>query len=154
VIFSERTQKVSNICTFSTNEFLSSFVAETQQTVVEAVQTMIEQRGIKAQILEETQAHAQRIANHMRDPEAEEPVRYEPVPITELSDKIQYQLVTEYLESIGLKIAPTVLRYESQHPNVFSDRANLATQLGLRSYDRTPLLVQIIEETRKARSSA
>jgi hypothetical protein len=134
-------------------EFLSSFVAETQQTVVDAVQRMIEDRGIKAQVLEEAQNHAQTIANHLRDPESPEPERFEPVAIGELSELVQYQLVLEYLESVGLKFAPTVMRYESQHPNAFSDRASLAAQLRLRSFDRTPLLVQMIEETRKARSA-
>jgi hypothetical protein len=56
----------------------------------------------------------------------------------------------EYLESIGLKFAPTVLRYEGQHPNHFANRVDLARKLHLRSYDKTPLLVQIIEEKLKA----
>jgi hypothetical protein len=63
---------------------------------------------------------------------------------------IEYRLVMDYLESIGLKFAPTVLRYESQHPNLFADRAELAERLHLRSYDRTPLLVQMIEEKRRS----
>jgi hypothetical protein len=153
-LFESHRSGFSELGRLSKMEFLSSFVAETQQTVVDAVQRMIEDRGIKAQILEEAQSHAQIIANHLRDPESPEPARFEPVPIGEVSERIQYQLVLEYLESIGLKFAPTVMRYESQHPNVFSDRANLAAQLGLRSYDRTPLLLQMIEETRKARAGA
>jgi hypothetical protein len=132
-------------------DFLSGFIQETQRSVVEGVQRLVEENHIKDRVLEEAQGYAQRIANHIQDARHTDPVEtFEPVPIASPNELTEYCLVLDYLESIGLKFAPTAFRYESQHPNTFANRTELAERLNLRSYDRTPLLVQMIEENRKS----
>ena len=131
--------------------FLDKFVVDTQKDVVQKVQQLIADKKIKEKTLEETQQYAQKIANHKLDPSEPEPEKFTGIEFgDDLSNQLEYALVLDYLESIGLKFAPSVFRYESQHPNVFSERTQLASDLKLRSYDKTPLLVQMIEETRKA----
>jgi len=106
--------------------------------------------------LKEAQAIAQQTANHILDPKADPPQQYKGISVgasQEDPERQEYLLVLEYLESVGFKFAPSVLRYESQHPDIMSNRAELAKSLGLRSYDRTPLLVQLIEERLKSHSS-
>lgn len=130
--------------------FLDKFVVDTQKDVVQKVQELIAEKKIKEKTLDETQQYAQKIANHKHDPSEPEPEKFTGIEFGDnLSNQLEYALVLDYLESIGLKFAPTVFRYESQHPNVFSERNQVANELKLRSYDRTPLLVQMIEETRK-----
>jgi hypothetical protein len=129
-------------------EFLTGIVAETQQSAMKDVQDLVAEQGIKERILQELQQHAQAIANHINDPTAPDPATFDPVPIAE-EQKVEYQLVLEYLESLGLKFAPTVLRYESQHPQELMPRQQLAESLGLKAFDRTPLLIQMIEAKQK-----
>ena len=58
--------------------------------------------------------------------------------------RLEYLLIQDYLQGIGLESSPEVLRFESLHPTVEEDRRTLAQSLQLRSYDKTPLLVQLI----------
>ena len=125
--------------------FMNDFIQTTQRDVVEEVQKLVEEKGIKEKVLQEAQAIAQKTANHLLDPNAPAPETYQGISMSP-EDLDEYRLVLEYLESIGFKFAPSVLRYESQHPDIMTDRAELAKKLGLRGYDRTPLLVQLIEE--------
>jgi len=61
-------------------------------------------------------------------------------------ERDEYLLILEYLMSTGLKYTPAVLRFESQHPDVTFDRAELAKEHNLPTYDQSPLLVQLIEQ--------
>ena len=61
-------------------------------------------------------------------------------------EKLEYLLIQEYFECLGLNLTPTSLRYESQHPDVKPDRRKLSQELNLKSYDKVPLLVQLISE--------
>jgi hypothetical protein len=124
-------------------DFLNPFVQQTHLQAVRAAQPILEANHVKERITEAAQRYAQQIAN------GETVETFDPVPLESEADLVEYCLVLEYLESIGLKFAPTVLRYESQHPNQFSEREELARKLHLRAYDKTPLLVQIIEQKRK-----
>lgn len=129
--------------------FVNEFIQSTQQEVVKEVTELVEAKGIKEKVLKEAQAIAQQTANHILDPKAEAPQQYKGITVgssPEDPERQEYLLVLDYLESVGFKFAPSVLRYESQHPDIMSNRAELAKNLGLRSYDRTPLLVQLIEE--------
>jgi hypothetical protein len=124
-------------------DFLNDFIQKTQLSALQSAQQVLEEAHIKEDVIGQLQDFAQKIVN-------DEPVEvFHPVPIDSVSELTEYCLVMDYLESIGLKFAPTVMRYESQHPNQFADRTELAQRLHLRSYDKTPLLVQIIEEKRK-----
>jgi hypothetical protein len=85
--------------------------------------------------------------------EAEEAVRDKksiamPPEITGIDEpsnkRLEYLLIQDYMQSIGLQVAPEVLRFESLHPTVEEDRKTLASYLDLRSYEKTPLLVQLI----------
>ena len=58
--------------------------------------------------------------------------------------RTEYLLVQDYLQTLGIETTPEVLRFESLHPTVEEDRRSLAQRLALRSYDKTPLLVQLI----------
>jgi hypothetical protein len=131
-------------------EFIKGAVHQTQQEVIKGVQELVEQKGIKEKILDEAKEYAQQVADKIRNPQGDEPQDFPPMSLESETERTEYGLVMDYLESIGLKFAPSVLRYESQHPNQFVDRFDLAKQLHLRAFDRTPLLVQMIEEKRKA----
>jgi hypothetical protein len=127
-------------------DFLNSFIQTTQADVVEEVQRLVEEKGIKERVLQEAQALAQKQAMHIMNPtQCEEPASFTGIELND-EDRDEFLLVLEYLESIGLKFTPTVLRYESQNAQILTDRENLCRRLNLRSYDRTPLLVQLIEE--------
>lgn len=126
--------------------FMNDFIQATQKDVVEEVQKLVEEKGIKEKVLQEAQQIAQKTANHLLDSSAPAPETYQGIDISKEEDLDEYLLVLEYLESIGFKFAPSVLRYESQHPEQMVNRRQLSERLGLRSYDRTPLLVQLIEE--------
>lgn len=129
--------------------FVNDFIQATQREVVEDVQRIVEERGIKEKVLAEAQEIAQLTANHLLDPQQEPPQEYKGIDIND-ENLNEYLLVLDYLETIGFKFAPSVLRYESQHPDKCVDRQELAQLLALRSYDKTPLLVQLIEERLKS----
>ena len=135
---------------FQNMEFLTGFVQSTQHEVVEAAEELLEKKQIKQKVFDEAQEFAQQIANHIRNPENKPPPEFPPVPFEKESDVIEYYFVLDFLESIGLKFAPTVFRYETQRSNEFVDRAFLRENLELRSYDKTPMLVQLIQEIRQS----
>lgn len=127
-------------------DFLNKFIGQTQADVVTEVQELVERRGIKEKVLQEAQALAQKQAMHIMNPDDHDaPETFEGVNL-DGEDKDEFLLVLDYLESIGLKFTPTVLKYESQNPTVETQREELCKRLNLRAYDKTPLLVQLIEE--------
>ena len=128
---------------------MGDFIQSTQREVVEEVQKLVEEKGIKDRVLSEAQQIAQKTANHLLDPSSPAPEVFEGIKTDEDSLE-EYLLVLEYLESVGFKFAPSVLRYESQHPDISTNRKEMSEKLGLRNYDRTPLLVQLIEERLKS----
>jgi hypothetical protein len=130
---------------------LDGSVQQTQRAAVDAVQELVQRERIKERIIEEAQHYAQLIADHQNDPDSQPDLQDFPaVPIDEEDGQLGYFLVLDFLESIGMKLAPTVFRYESQYPDIFVNRSEVAQRLQLRSYDRTPLLVQLIEEKRRS----
>lgn len=131
------------------NNILDDILQSTQGTVIEEVQKLVEEKGIKDQVLKEAQQLAQQQAMHIMNPDSPEPPTFPGIQLTG-DEEDEFYLVLDYLESIGLKFTPTVLKYESQHPDVKTKRDELSQRLNLRSYDRTPLLVQLIDERLKA----
>ena len=128
-------------------DFLNRFIEETQANVVQEVQELVEKKGIKEKVLQEAQQLAQKQAVRLMNPnaESEDLVPFEGLDLKG-DDRDEFLLVLDYLESIGLKFTPTVLRYESQNPTIATEREALCKKLNLRPYDKTPLLVQLIEE--------
>ena len=101
------------------------------------------QRNVSQEILDLAKAQAEEI---IRD----KTQIVMPPEITDIEcegpKRLEYLLVQDYLTSIGLETAPQVLRFESLHPTIEEDRRTLAQKLQLRSYDKTPLLVQLIAQ--------
>ena len=126
-----------------------SFVEGTQKEVVDELQKIVEEKGIKQKVLGEAQEMAKVAARHILDETQPELQEFPSVPVD--GDKeLQYLLVLEFLQSAGFKFAPSVLRFESQHPEIELDRRKLGKELNLCTYDRTPYLVQLIEEQLKS----
>jgi hypothetical protein len=78
--------------------------------------------------------------------QCEEPPSFDGINLEDPGDMDEFLLVLDYLEWLGLKFTPQVLKFESQHPETVIDRRQLCERLSLRSYNRAPLLVQMIEE--------
>ena len=70
------------------------------------------------------------------------------VPSVNLKDWAQdeYLFVLDYFNSLGLEYSQSVLKYESQHPEIKLDRKALAKRYGLDYEIRTPLIVQLMSE--------
>ena len=140
-------------------DILDSLIIKAQKETVDGVQKLIEEKGIKQKMLSEAQSYAQAAANHITDESSPAPPIFEGININDdpedqnATSMFEYYLVLDYLESIGLKFAPAVFRYESQNPNALNDRYNVGSNLRLPSYDKTPFLVQIIERLRKYKES-
>ena len=133
--------------------WMDSIVSETQQEVVEELQHLVEEKGIKEKVLADAQELAKIAARHILDESQPELQSFPSIPVD--GDKeLQYLLVLEFLQSAGFKFAPSVLRFESQHPEIELNRRELGKQLNLCTYDRTPYLVQLIEEQLKAQEDA
>lgn len=129
--------------------WLDTVVDSTQKEVVEELEALVEKQGIKQKVLEDAQELAKIAARHILDETQPELQAFPKIPID--GDKeIQYQLVLEFLQSAGFKFAPSVLQFESQHPEIKVNRRELGKQLNLCTYDRTPYLVQLIEEQLKS----
>ncbi|EAY04892.1 hypothetical protein TVAG_016640 [Trichomonas vaginalis G3] len=128
--------------------WLEGVVSDTQKEVIEELQKLVEEKGIKEKVLADAQEMAKIAARHILDDSQPELQAFPSIPID--GDKeLQYQLVLEFLQSAGFKFAPAVLKFESQHPEIEVDRRELGKRLNLCTYDRTPYLVQLVEEQLK-----
>jgi beta-phosphoglucomutase-like phosphatase (HAD superfamily) len=128
--------------------WLDGVVTDTQEEVIRALEQLVQEKGIKAKVLEDAQELVKTAARHILDETQPELQPFPSVPID--GDKeLQYLLVLEFLQSAGFKFAPSVLKFESQHPEIQLDRRALGKRLNLCTYDRTPYLVQLIEEQMK-----
>lgn len=128
--------------------WMDGFISDTQNEVVEELQNLVAEKGIKEKVNEEAQDLAKIAARHILDETQPELAAFPSVNI-EGDKELQYLLVLEFLQSAGFKFAPSVLRFESQHPELELKRRELGKQLNLCTYDRTPYLVQLIEEQLK-----
>jgi hypothetical protein len=128
--------------------WLDGVVSDTQEEVIHALEQLVQEKNIKTKVLEDAQELAKTAARHILDETQPELQPFPSVPID--GDKeFQYLLVLEFLQSAGFKFAPSVLKFESQHPEIVLDRRALGKKLNLCTYDRTPYLVQLIEEQMK-----
>ena len=84
--------------------WLDTFVSNTQQEVVEELQHLVDEKGIKEKVLEDAQELAKIAARHILDETQPELQAFPSVPID--GDKeLQYLLVLEFLQSAGFKFA-------------------------------------------------
>ena len=131
-----------------TQNWLEQVVGETQKEVIDELERLVEEKGIKAKVLADAQEMAKVAARHILDESQPELQAFPSIPID--GDKeLQYLLVLEFLQSAGFKFAPNVLKFESQHPELDVNRRELGKKLNLCTYDRTPYLVQLVEEQLK-----
>jgi hypothetical protein len=130
--------------------YLTKFVEDTQREVSEALEDLVEKNHIKERVLAHAEEYARIAATHILD-ETQPPLEPFPVVSIESDKKTQYLLILEFLQSAGFKFAPSVLQFESQHPDLPFDRRDLGKKLKLRTYDRTPYLVQLIEAVERER---
>jgi hypothetical protein len=131
------------------SNWLDDFVKGAQADVIEQLQRLVEEKGIKEKVLAEAQDLAKIAARHILDETQPELTPFPSIPVDTDEQELQYLLILEFLQSAGFKFAPSVLRYESQHPEITVDRRALGKRLHLCTYDRTPYLVQLIEEQLK-----
>jgi hypothetical protein len=130
--------------------WLDEFVQGAQRDVINELQILVEEKGIKAKVLQEAQDLAKTAARHILDETQPDLEPFPKIPLDSEEQNLQYQIILEFLQSAGFKFAPSVLRFESQHPEVELDRRALGKKLNLCTYDRTPYLVQLIEEQLKS----
>jgi hypothetical protein len=128
-------------------EVLREFTAPAQTGVDEEIQTLLEETGIKQQVLDEARRFALEEAMHILNPgQGPEPKVFPGISFDNADDRDQFLLILDYLESVGLKFAPQILKFESRNPQIAVDREDLCRRLKLRAYDQTPLLVQLVEQ--------
>ncbi|EAY15159.1 hypothetical protein TVAG_392760 [Trichomonas vaginalis G3] len=113
----------------------------------EEVKNLIDEDELKQAVLDEVERNAPKVAGKELHDNASvsEMEDYSGIILTE-EEKEEYLLVLEFLDSIGLKYAPAVLRYESQHPEIEANRKELADRLDLNARSQDPLLVQLFQE--------
>ena len=124
------------------------FIQQTNKEVLEKVEKLIEEKGIRRKTEEETEELAKKTAYSLLDPEGNHAPVFKGVDFSK-EDPDQYLLILDYFESTGMKFTSQTIRYESQHPDFTLNRRQLAEKYGLRGYDKTPLLVQMIEQRLK-----
>ena len=120
--------------------------------VKEEILRFIEKEGINAEIQSDAAEMARIAARNILEPD-QPPLKdfpKLPLDINETTEEdIRYMLIQEFLQSAGFKFTSSVLKYEGQCPEFHVDREELGNALGLPVYDKTPFLVQIIEQKLK-----
>lgn len=137
-------------------DFMNQYVDKSTNEVTKQSETLIASKHIQDNILEETKKFAVQIANSLKHNEDQAPKRFNGIRLNskniESFEYLKFQLVNDFLESIGCKFTPSIFRHESQNPTTMVNRSQIADFLQLRSYDQTPLLVQLIELLRNIQS--
>ena len=124
------------------------FIQNTNKEVLQKVEALIEEKGIREKTEKQTEEYATKTAYSILDPEGMPAPVFKGVDLSE-EDPDQYLLILDYFESTGMKFTSQTIRFESQNPQLTLNRKALAEKYGLRSYDKTPLLVQMIEQRLK-----
>jgi hypothetical protein len=127
-----------------------TYVKAAEDDVKEPLKRLVDGSGVEEEVNGQAQELAKIIATHLLDDSQPPLEKFPSIPIENSQQELEYLLALEFLESSGFKFAPTVLRYESQHPELQVDRREIGKRLHLCTYDRTPLLVQLIEEQLKS----
>ena len=141
------TQPISNRL-----EFMNQYINDSINEVTKESEQMISMKNLQEKILTESNELALQIANSIKYKDSKLPKKFSGINLAnkdkESFEFIKFQLVLDFLESSGCKFTPGVFRHETQNPTILLDRIHLSEILHLRSYDKTPLLVQLIEMIR------
>ena len=122
------------------------------EEVKEEVLRFIEKEGINEEIQNDAAEMARIAARNILEPNQPPLKDFPRIPLdteTTTDEDVRYMLVQEFLQSAGFKFTSNVLKYESQCPEFKFDREDLGEKLGLPIYDKTPFLVQLIEQKLK-----
>ena len=127
---------------------LHSVAGEYQKEIIAQFHEILEQNGIKESVLMDAQEMAKVAGKHILDPSNPDLTEFPPIPIEDGKD-VEFFLILDFLQCAGFKFASNVLKFESQHPDLSFDRRQFGKALGLKAYDKTPYLVQLIEKMRR-----
>ncbi|EAY21440.1 hypothetical protein TVAG_198790 [Trichomonas vaginalis G3] len=133
----------------SNHSVIDDLARGTTKEVTEEVKRWIANQGIEDEIQADAAEMARIAARHILDPNQPPLKDFPRIPLdlnTTTEEDVRYMLIQEFLQSAGFNFTSNVLKYESQCPEFPIDRDDLGAALGFPSYDRTPFLVQIIEE--------
>lgn len=124
--------------------------------LIEEVAAWLEKQDVNKEIQNDALEIGRIAARNILDPTQPGLKSFPRIPLDQglyTDEGIRYMLIQEFLQSSGLHFTSSVLRFESQYPELEFQRDKLGHDLGFPSYDKTPYLVQIIEEILKKRSS-
>ena len=127
---------------------IASTAKSCQTEIVAQLNDVIDQKGVKEQVLKNAQEMATVACQHILDPLKEDLKKFDGVP----EDKeLMLELVYDFLKQAGFNFSANCLKYESQHPEAFEDfdRRKFGKDNGCCTYDKTPYLVQIIREMQR-----
>lgn len=130
-------------------DFMNQYANDSTNEVIKQSENLIATKHLQDNIMKETKEFAIEIANSIKYNRHQPTTQFNGIKINsnecQSFDYLKFQLVNDFLESIGCKFSPCIFRHESQNPNTLVERSQIAEYLKLRSYDKTPLLVQLIE---------
>ena len=122
---------------------------ECQTEIVAQLNDVLDQKGVKDQVLKNAQEMASVACQNILDPTKDPLKTFDGVP----KDKdIELQLIYDFLKQAGFNFTANCLKYESQQPELLEsfNRRELGKNCGLCTYDKTPYLVQIIREMQRS----
>lgn len=127
---------------------MNQYINDSTSEVTRESEQLISMKHIQEKILNESNEFALQIANSINNQERP-PDEFLGIILKNSQDNqfelLKFQLVLDFLKCIGCKFTPAVFLHESQNPSMQLDRSHVSEMLHLRSYDKTPLLVQLIE---------
>lgn len=136
----------------SSHKAIDEIAQNMTEEVKEELLRFISKEGIDTEIQNDAAEMARIAARNILEPD-QPPLKdfpKLPLDINETTEEdIRYMLIQEFLQSAGFKFTSSVLKYEGQCPEFHIDREELGAALGLPVYDKTPFLVQIIEQKLK-----
>lgn len=127
---------------------IRSIAEDCQTEIVAQINDVVDQKGIKQEVLSVAQDMASQACLNILDPSKEALPPFKGVPEDR---KFELQLVYELLKSAGFNFTANCLKYESQQPELLGafNRRQFGKESHMCTYDKTPYLVQIIREMQR-----
>ena len=120
-----------------------SFAKEFQQ-IFATVKEIIDTKHVKDQVLDDARKFAvdtvTKVLEHSDEPFPD----FARIDLVTDDDRDEFLLVLDFLQCTNNVFGVPVLSFESQHPDVKCDRAQLAAKLGLSANSPEPLLFQMM----------